>query len=92
MFEMPCRQVARLEWKCLHSRYDSSMFQLPLTEACNLQRKLEEAQAFMESVNRSKLGVDWRNIAAANEPGQLSQRPVGEGMMIGKSRCTKLPP
>lgn len=43
----------------------------------------------MESVNRSKLGADWRNNTAANEPGQLSQRPVGEGMMIGEA-CINL--
>ena len=37
----------------------------------------------MESVNRSKLGMDWRSKTAANDPGQLAQRPMGEGMMIG---------
>jgi hypothetical protein len=47
-----------------------------------VQRKLEEAQAFMETVNNSKLGQDWREKTAASEPGQLG-RFVGEGMMIG---------
>jgi len=47
-----------------------------------LQRRLEEAQAFMETVNNSKLGQDWREKTAASEPGQLG-RFVGEGMMIG---------
>ncbi len=47
-----------------------------------MQRKLEEAQAFMETVNNSKMGRDWREKTAASEPGQLG-RFVGEGMMIG---------
>lgn len=50
-----------------------------------LQRRQREAQAFMETVNRSKLGLDWREKTAANEPGQLAQRHVGEGMVIDPS-------
>lgn len=50
-----------------------------------LQRKIEEAKAFMDSVNRSKLGIDWKDQTAASaDPGQLAQRNVGEGMMIGE--------
>jgi len=47
-----------------------------------MQKKLDEAQAFMETVNSSKLGQDWREKAGSSDPGQLG-RYVGEGMMIG---------
>ena len=47
-----------------------------------MQKKLEEAQAFMETVNNSKMGRDWRKKTAASEPGQIN-RFMGEGMMIG---------
>ena len=48
-----------------------------------MQRKLEEAQAFMDTVNRSKIGQAWKDQSKSNEPGQLAQRPVGEGISIG---------
>jgi hypothetical protein len=51
-----------------------------------VQKKLEEAQAFMETVTSSKLGQDWREKQGASDPGQLG-RYVGEGMMIGDFPC-----
>ena len=47
-----------------------------------LQRKHEEAQTFLEVVNQSKLGVDWRQNAAMHEPGQLAARNIAEGIHI----------
>lgn len=49
------------------------------------QRRQQEAQAFLETVNRSKLGKDWQKDISAADPGQLAQRNVGEGMMIDPS-------
>ena len=40
---------------------------------------------FLDVVNRSKLGSDWREKTAANDPGQLAQRHVGEGLGMDPS-------
>ena len=50
-----------------------------------MQKRQQEAQAFLETVNRSKLGPDWREKTASDKPGQLAHRHVGEGMVIDPS-------
>ena len=50
-----------------------------------MQRRRNAAETLIDTVNRQKLGADWQENAKANEPGQLAQRPVGEGIIIGKS-------
>jgi hypothetical protein len=50
--------------------------------AATAQRKHAEAQTFLEVVNRSKLGADWRQNAAVHEPGQLAARNIADGIHI----------
>ena len=50
----------------------------------DLQRKRNAAETLIDTVNKQKLGADWKENASTNDAGQLSQRPIGEGMIIGE--------